>query len=264
MKLLSDMLKAGSNQDRGFTELGLLERPQVTVPISRSRRRFLAGALSPFALAAIGIGYGLPEDNEQAKMIIHSDERVYRNGIINTPLGEVIVDGWKIRFNQENFWAVLDRGIEFRFTATCSRGTNHGRFEGAPGAIPQISLNDFVGRPKEPDIKFLRSIEMHIPWTDQEAEVGRGEVLEYKATHPEFLFETYSPLARACERKLMADSTATLTLVLAADRPRTEEERRRADDLFSSLTSSEKPPEERCCKICAQEAVEKAREFLRE
>src|SRR3989344_4036165 len=124
-----------------------------------------------------------------------------------------------------------------------------------------VAREDITGRPKEPEIKFMRSIEEHIPIAESEADVFRGEVLEFVASNPGFSFETYTTLARAVEEKLLADSRATLTLVLASDKPKDSEAKKRADDLFSELTQKDGLG---FCPICAKEVVEKAAEFLSE
>ncbi|OGN07935.1 MAG: hypothetical protein A2750_02385 [Candidatus Yanofskybacteria bacterium RIFCSPHIGHO2_01_FULL_45_42] len=124
-----------------------------------------------------------------------------------------------------------------------------------------VVREDITGRPKEPDIKFMRSVEEHIPIAESEADVFRGEILEFVATNSNFSYETYTPLARAVEEKLLADSRATLTLVLASDKPKDSEAKKRADDLFSELTREGGMG---FCPICSKEVVEKATEFLSE
>lgn len=126
------------------------------------------------------------------------------------------------------------------------------------GQVLTVERDQVTGKPREANIKSLRSVEEHIPWTEQEAETGRGEILELEAMMPSFGFDSYPPLARACEKKLMADSKATLKVVLAKDRPKGEEENRRYQDLWGTLLSSG------YCDICATEAVERAGEFLDE
>ena len=120
-----------------------------------------------------------------------------------------------------------------------------------------VIREDMSGRPKEPDIKFLRSVEERIPVTESESETYRGEILEFMASNPDFRYETYYPLAQAVERKLLADSKSTLTLVLASDKPKGDEEKKRVGELFSELTGPGG-----FCEICAKEIVEKAAEFL--
>ena len=115
-----------------------------------------------------------------------------------------------------------------------------------------------TGKPREADKEVLRSIEEEIPISESEAETFRGEILEYKSGHPDFGYETYSPLARAVEARLLKANESLLELVLAPDKPQTEESKRRAQDLFDGLS------ERGFCKTCAREMLEEARKFLRE
>ncbi|MDP3763984.1 MAG: hypothetical protein Q8Q92_05135 [bacterium] len=124
------------------------------------------------------------------------------------------------------------------------------------GAV-EVRRDDF-NRPKEPDVKFLRSVEEHAGISEAEADTFRGEILEFIAGNPKFSYETYSPLAKAVEAKLLADTKDSLTLVLATDKPKNDEANKRAADLFDGLT------ELHFCKTCAKEVVESAAEFLNE
>lgn len=121
-----------------------------------------------------------------------------------------------------------------------------------------VKRDELSGKPKEPDIKFLRSVEEHMGISESQAHVFRGEILEVKAGMENFNYDTYSPLARAVDKKLLADSRASLTLVLATDKPKGDEEKKRLNDIFQGLTDAG------FCKICAREFVEKAQEFLNE
>jgi len=125
------------------------------------------------------------------------------------------------------------------------------------GQLVNIERDPESGKVKEPDLKFIRSIEEHIPWTTEEAEVGRGELLEYK--DEDFSYETYPPLAKACDKKLLNDSKDTLTLVLSSDRPKEDTDKKRQNDLFNALLDKYD-----CCPKCAKEFLERGREFLRE
>lgn len=125
-------------------------------------------------------------------------------------------------------------------------------------ARKSIERDPVTGKPREPDLKFMKSVEQHIPWTEKEAETGRGELLQGKAVNKDFSFETYTLLRKAVERKLLSDTKDSLTLVLSQDRIKGDEATKRVDDLFSSLKDNG------CCEVCAKELVEKAREFLSE
>ncbi len=114
------------------------------------------------------------------------------------------------------------------------------------------------GKPREIDYKFLHGIEKHLGWDKQQAEVARGEVLEIRGSTPDFSFDTYPPLARACEKRLIDDSRTTLSLILKRDRVREGDEDKRYKDLYTGLK------EAGFCDLCAEEATEKATEFLRD
>ncbi len=117
-----------------------------------------------------------------------------------------------------------------------------------------VKRDDMSGRPKEPNVKLLRSIEEQMEITESEADTFRGEVARVLLKNPDM---TYSILDQACENKLLNELGPVLATILAS--PKSEEEKKRATDLFSELT-------ERCgfCPICAKEILEKAREFLTE
>lgn len=120
-----------------------------------------------------------------------------------------------------------------------------------------IRRDDLSGKVKEADVKFLASVEQHMGIGAREADVFRGEILEFKASNPmSFGFDTYPPLARAVEEKLLIESRSSLALVLARDKPKDEEAKQRAKDLFQGLSESG------FCEICAREMIEKASEFL--
>ncbi len=124
------------------------------------------------------------------------------------------------------------------------------------GRQTEMKLDPKTGKPKEPDMKFMRSIEEQIELSDDEAETFRGELLEYKSSKTGFGYGSYPLLDMAVDRKLIADSTATLAAVLNSDKANTKDESRRVDDLFKGLQTGG------FCNVCAQEAVEQAQEFL--
>ena len=119
-----------------------------------------------------------------------------------------------------------------------------------------IRRDDMTGKPKEPDVRFLRSVEQHIPISEAEADMYRGEVLEGQSRAKHFDFDTYRPLAIAVEKKLLQDTKSALTLVLDPDRPKDETQKKRAQTLFDELRSGG------FCEVCAREFIEKAAEFL--
>jgi serine protein kinase len=122
----------------------------------------------------------------------------------------------------------------------------------------QVERDPLTQKPKEPDVKFMREIEMHIPWNEQEAVIGRSEIIHGKAILENFGPESCPQLARACDKKLLADSKATLSIVLATDKPQSKEETERHHELIQELMQGGH------CSKCAREAIEKAREFLHE
>ena len=112
------------------------------------------------------------------------------------------------------------------------------------------------GKPQEPNLKFMKSIEKQKPLNltnDQEAEVFRGELLEF----PNLTYDTYPPLARAVEEKLLQDSKDMLQTVLATDKPLDSEESKRVADLFGAMKN-----EHGFCEACAAETIEQARALL--
>jgi len=133
------------------------------------------------------------------------------------------------------------------------------------GQIFEVPRDEITGKPKEPDVKFLRSIESFVPISEAEAETFRGEIIIFRSANPSFNYDTYPPLAKAVEKKLLADSRDNLTTVLATDKPKEGEQKRRVDDLFTALMNPASGKEEdKHCKVCAREAVERAREFISE
>ena len=124
------------------------------------------------------------------------------------------------------------------------------------GDTRKILRDEVTGKPKEPDETFMRSVEAHLGVTKDQADVFRGEILEYRATHPDFNYDTYEPLREAVEKKILADARTSLTLVLAKDTPKGEEEKNRARDLFDGLKDMG------FCEICARETVVRAAEIL--
>ncbi|OGG45258.1 hypothetical protein A2673_01560 [Candidatus Kaiserbacteria bacterium RIFCSPHIGHO2_01_FULL_50_13] len=123
--------------------------------------------------------------------------------------------------------------------------------EGAPA----IRKDPITGKPREPDVKLMRSVEKHLNLSEEQSEVFRGELLEYKNISP----DTYPPLRRAINKKLLEDSRSSLALVLATDKPHGTEEQKRVNDLFGVLEQ-----DHGFCPVCARETVEKAREYLSE
>ncbi|PIP73912.1 MAG: hypothetical protein COW88_00390 [Candidatus Lloydbacteria bacterium CG22_combo_CG10-13_8_21_14_all_47_15] len=124
--------------------------------------------------------------------------------------------------------------------------------------LQDVPTDPLTGKPKEANMKLMRSIEQHIPLTEEQAERARGEYLERAGKDPSFSYEKYRPLARAVERKLLSDSRETLSIVLSTDKPHGSEETKRVDNIFKALK------DKGFCPVCSKEIVNKAREFLNE
>lgn len=149
-------------------------------------------------------------------------------------------------FAEELFWKYIEEAT-FHLVQT-------GKF--IRGQVAKVRRDPVTGKPKEPDLKFLRSIEQYIPVDEAGSDIYRREVLVLKGSIPDFGPDTYPPLIKAIERKILADSRTTLGLVIAQDRPKGEEEKGRAQDLYDALIA------QGFCPICARETVGKAAEFL--
>lgn len=113
-----------------------------------------------------------------------------------------------------------------------------------------IQRDKLTGKPKEANIKLLRSIEENIQISESEADTFRGEILENPGESPVLL--------KAAQKRLLKDNEAILQLVLSPDKPQTEESRKRSQDLLDGLK------EDGCCPICSREFIEKASEFKNE
>ncbi len=115
-----------------------------------------------------------------------------------------------------------------------------------------------TGELKQPDVKLMRSIEQFIPIDESMADSFRGEILEVRASSPNFSYTTYRPLARAVEKKLLDDTKHTMTLVLSQEKAQNEESRKRSHDLQEALKG------DNFCDTCAKELMEQAAAFLKE
>jgi len=134
------------------------------------------------------------------------------------------------------------------------RGQKGRKFvKGLAGGVIRDSL---TGKPKEPNMKFLKDIEAHIPISESMADTYRGELLELSE---EITYENYPDLAEAVNRKLISDSREMLISILASDKPKSDEAKKRANELFSELTENGG-----FCHICAKEIIEKASDYLNE
>ena len=113
-----------------------------------------------------------------------------------------------------------------------------------------IRRDKLTGKPKEANLKLLRSLEEKIEISESEADTFRGEILENPGESPILL--------RAAQKRLLEDNKSVLLLVLSPDKPQTQESKKRAQDLLDGLK------ERGCCPICSREFIEKASEFQNE
>jgi predicted Ser/Thr protein kinase len=109
-------------------------------------------------------------------------------------------------------------------------------------------------------MKLIRSVELQAPlqWTDDQAQVGRGEILEFKGSQANFDYDTYPPLAQAVENKLLNDSKELFSTILNPDVAKNKEESHREQDLLKALK------EDGHCDTCARDAVYRAWNFIKE
>jgi len=200
------------------------------------------------------MGY-VPEDIERFKVLLSSDEE---NSVMSEYKDLVITSVSKAFLKA---YSDLKHELFRKYVEEAERWRDKNRTY-IRGQMLEVERDPVTGKPKEADEKFLRSIEEQIPLADKEAEVFRGEILELRSMLMDrkqlFNCDTYRPLGKAVEEKLLADSRSSLTLVLATDRPKGQEEKKRIDDLYGALKETGH------CNVCIREKVEKAREFLSE
>lgn len=198
------------------------------------------------------MGY-TPEDVERFKLLLSSGER----GSVMQEYKEFVVN--RVSKAYLRAYGDLRQKLEDDYVKE-ARFYREQRRKFVRGQTLEIPRDSLTGKPKEPNIKLLRSIEEQIPIHESEADVFRGEILEFKAMNPN---ATYPPLTKAAEKKLLADSQATLTVILDPNKPKGTEENKRVTDLYTALTE---PPsgkeEDKHCEICAKEAVERTAEFI--
>jgi len=109
----------------------------------------------------------------------------------------------------------------------------------------------------EPDYKFLRSVEKYMQVSEKEADIFRGEILELKNTRKSFGPESYRPLRKAIEDKVLEDAKNNLHLVLSTDRAKEDSEKKKGEQIFQNLIEKRG-----FCEVCAKEAIEKVTEIL--
>ncbi len=114
-----------------------------------------------------------------------------------------------------------------------------------------------TGEVLEPDYKFLRSVEKFMQVSEKEADIFRGEILELKNARDDFGPESYRPLRKAIEDKVLEDAKSNLHLVLSTDRAREESEKKKGEQIYQNLINKRG-----FCEVCAKEAIEKVTEIL--
>ncbi len=213
------------------------------------------------------MGY-TPEDVDRFKLLLSSGEK----GSVMQEYKEFVVNRVSKAFLRAYDDLARKQVDDYIFEAQFEQSLKNKFVRGQTIEVPR----DAAGKPKEPKTKFLRSIEEYVPIGESEAQTFRGEILatlgfmkiRYEKENPGKVFsfyDNYPPLAKAADKKLLADSRSSLTLVLDPNKPKGQEDNKRVADLYTALTE---PPsgkeEDKHCKICAEEAVERTREFLTE
>lgn len=131
------------------------------------------------------------------------------------------------------------------------------------GHQEEIEREPESGKPREPNLKQLRSVEMHAGINEDQADIFRSEVLitiAIMAKQPNFKYENiydrYPALAKAVDKKLLADNKNNLAHLMADHESKTEEDRKRINEMFKELSDSG------CCEICANEFLKKASKLI--
>ncbi len=114
-----------------------------------------------------------------------------------------------------------------------------------------------TGEVLEPDYKFLRSVEKFMQVSEKEADIFRGEILELKNAREDFGPDSYRPLRKAIEDKVLEDAKSNLHLVLSTDRAREDSEKKKGEQIYQNLINKRG-----FCEVCAKEAIEKVTEIL--
>lgn len=138
--------------------------------------------------------------------------------------------------------------------AEYSRKLKRKYVKGSGGGYKRDPVTDEV---VEPDNKFLRSVEKFMQVSEKEADIFRGEILELKNARENFGPESYRPLRKAIEDKVLEDARNNLHLVLSTDRAKEESEQKKGEQIFQNLIN-----ERGFCEVCAKEAIEKVTEIL--
>jgi len=220
---------------------------------SRSDEKCLSPLIAIKALREVfehRMGYS-PEELERFKMLLYAGESESAMSEYHRYVVDMVGKAYLMAYNdlaRELFNRYINEVIKYRDAQR--------KFAKVTYMVAKRHI--VTGAKDEPDERLMRSIEGHIPWTEEEAKVGRGEILELKSQIQNFSYDSYPPLKEAVGKKLLSDSRATLQIVLSTDKPKSGEEQARTKDIFNSLL------EQGHCAYCAREAIEQAGEQLRE
>lgn len=120
------------------------------------------------------------------------------------------------------------------------------------GGKAKLRKDPVTGKIKEPDEKFMKSIEKHFPVSDGERDIHRSEVLMHKSVGSEFSYETYEPLRKAIEKKILKDAAPLFRSMLSRDNTKDDKAKKGAKDLFKALI------DQGFCEVCAKETIDQA------
>lgn len=120
--------------------------------------------------------------------------------------------------------------------------------------MQEVERDKMTGRPKEPDLNFLKAMNRLMGISDSQAELAYGELLEFLESNPG---EAYEPLEKAAEKKMIEDNKTNIALLLDTTRLPTEEDQRRSKDLKDALADMG------FCPVCSQEICERGYEFMK-
>lgn len=117
-----------------------------------------------------------------------------------------------------------------------------------------IDRDPITQKPREPDDKFMKSMEKYMEIAESAADVFRGEIVEYLESSPMHIYE---PLEKAAEKKLIDDNRTTLVFLFDDNRPLTEDEIRQRQDVVSTLNDMG------FCQQCMSEVIKRYYEFMK-
>jgi len=95
-----------------------------------------------------------------------------------------------------------------------------------------VKRDELTGDILEPDEEFMRSVEIHIPISDTQADTFRGEMVAYFAKDEE---SAYDRMRKPVSKKILEDSRRLFLLVLSPSKAKESDEKSRAKQLFDTL-----------------------------